>query len=301
MQRPQPTDPSGGGVVSGVGGARLDHVALAAESALDNFVRYYGELGGAWYKGGYDPGFYWGTLRYANGMKVELLEPTPPDRPTDSPAGAEVDATFLRRFLDRNGPGPHHITFKVDDIFPALDAVRAAGFEPVGVSTHQADWKEAFLHPRQSFGVVVQLSQSASPPPDPALAPVLPPLRRRRPGGWASEERASLARIVLLVAELEPATVLFGGLLGGVAHAAGADAAGEWVELAWAESGSIRLHAPRGGELGAWLGERPGRVHHLHFELDDPAGVSAAEPLGEGLWTVPPEANLGVRLLLSAG
>ena len=44
-----------------------DHIAIAAEHAIDNFARYRGDLGGAWVAGMYDPGFYWGQLRFANG------------------------------------------------------------------------------------------------------------------------------------------------------------------------------------------------------------------------------------------
>ena len=82
--------------------------------------------------------------------RVEILQPW---KPEDNP--------FLRRFLDRHGPGPHHLTFKVPDLASALDDARASGFSPVGVDLTNADWKEAFLHPRQATGIVVQMAQAA--------------------------------------------------------------------------------------------------------------------------------------------
>src|SRR6185503_4862643 len=112
-------------------------------------MRYRGDLGGAWVASMYDPGFYWGQLRFANGMTIELLEP------------ADISENdFLRRFLDRNGPGPHHVTFKVADIVAALGQVEAAGYRPVSVNLDNPGWREAFLHPKDAPGIVVQLAQS---------------------------------------------------------------------------------------------------------------------------------------------
>ena len=51
--------------------------------------------------------------------------------------------------------------------------------------------------------------------------------------------------------------------------------------------------------MAAWMGDRRGRVHHLAFAVAEPAAVRDAVPLGDGLWQVPPEANLGVRLVLA--
>src|SRR3954465_8335686 len=75
--------------------ADLDHVAVATEDQQPAWLRYAGELGGQYDGGGPSPGFWAGQVAYANGMRVEVLEP------------ANVDQNdFLRRFLDRNGPGP---------------------------------------------------------------------------------------------------------------------------------------------------------------------------------------------------
>jgi methylmalonyl-CoA/ethylmalonyl-CoA epimerase len=255
--------------------AVLDHIAVASEHALDNFVRYRGDLGGVWVAGMYDPGFYWGQLRFANGMTIELLEP----------ADIEQD-DFLRRFLDRNGAGPHHLTFKVGDIEEAIAAVTAAGYPPVRVNTANDSWKEAFLHPKQSHGIVVQLAQAT--PYDHVPQFELPPPR--------IADSASLVRIVHLVADLEAALGLFERTLGGARGRTTDDS----VDLAWPGAASLCLVEPRHPELIEWIGTRPGRVHHLELTLDHPSAVPGAVAIGEDAWEVAPGDNLGVRLRLHA-
>src|SRR6266498_780258 len=100
----------------------FDHVAIATERWSDAWPRLAGDLGGRWASGGYALGYAPMQLRYANGMKIELLEPHDVER-----------NDFLRRFLDRHGPGPHHFTFKVPDISVMLDTLDANGFPPVNV------------------------------------------------------------------------------------------------------------------------------------------------------------------------
>ncbi len=67
--------------------------------------------------------------------------------------------------------------------------------------------------------------------------------------------------------------------------------------------GRIRLVEARSAALSAWVGHRPGRLHHLAFALTDPASVrgatasdQASASTGGAPFEVPPEANLGVRL-----
>jgi len=249
----------------------LDHVALAVERWEQHWPRFRTELGGEWVAHDDDsaaPGFAAQQLRYRNGMKVELLKP------------ANVEQNdFLRRFLDRNGPGPHHLTFKVGDIVQALETAEASGYRPVNVNLAWDDWKEAFLHPKDIPGVVVQLAQSTGTW---ETAPVagFPGTDLARP--------AVLDRVVHAVADIDEGLRLFEGLLRGERVDKGDDDLGTWIELAWPGPGRIRLvqlHDP-----DPWLGGRAGRVHHLHFTVDgDQAG--AAE--------VGPDDNHGVRLVVA--
>jgi catechol 2,3-dioxygenase-like lactoylglutathione lyase family enzyme len=237
-----------------------------------------------WVAGGEGYGFAPAQVRFAGGMRLEVLEPF----------GVEHN-DFLRRFLDRNGPGPHHLTFKLSDLGAAIDGARALGFEPVGIDRSDPGWQEAFLHPKQSFGIVVQLAQAdhgwESPPP--AELPVAP-----------AGSPAAFTHLTHLVADLDAAVELFSGLLGGrVGDPHATDAlltGGTAVDLSWPGPGRVRLLQPEAGSPEAeWLADRTGRLHHVAFTVADPTVVSGAIPTGHGRLEVPPERNAGVRLLLT--
>jgi catechol 2,3-dioxygenase-like lactoylglutathione lyase family enzyme len=233
-------------------------------------------LGGEWLAGGPDFGFKSAQLRYANGMKVEAL----------APEGWERN-DFLRRFLDRRGPGPHHMTFKVPDIDAALQATEAAGYRPIGVNLTDPHWKEAFLHPKDAPGVVIQLAQSAGEWSSPAPAEFPAPRRGT----------ATLDYVGHAVARFDDGTRLFGALLSGNEVGRGHDEllASDWVEYDWPSGGVVRLF-----EMPAWLDGDTGRLHHVAFTTVDAQEVSDAKPTGDGRYEVPPDANLGLRLLLTS-
>lgn len=254
-------------------GADLDHVALAAETRTELEVRYAGELGGKALAAGVGPGFRWAQLEYANKTVVEMLDPHRVE-----------NNDFLRRFLDRNGPGPHHLTFKVPDFRAALDAASAAGYSPVGVDDSDPNWKEAFLHPKDAPGVVLQLAESHEyvDDRDPTFFPV-----------------TRLDHVGHAVTSLEEGLRLFTGLLGGASVDEGKEDGHRWVELGWPGPGRVRLMEPTGrGPLAEWVGPRRGRVHHLAFAVADPSAVAGAIREG-GHWTVEPSDNLGTRLHLT--
>ena len=254
----------------------LDHVAIALADRAPFWATFAGDLGGRWVGGGESPaGFAVGQLRFANGMKVEAIEPFPPG------AGA-----FLERFLATNGPGPHHLTFKVPDLEGVLERARVSGYEPLGVDLSGEHWKEGFLHPRLASGIVVQLAWAAGElegPPPPELA------------SPSSAAPAELVHVAHAVADLEAALRLFKGLLGARTVDAGAGGGLGWVDLAWAGPGRLRLLA--GDPVERWVGTRPGRMHHLAFRVEDPAAVSGALPRDDW-WEVEPSGPLGTRLVL---
>lgn len=141
----------------------LDHVALATDELQHGWDLFGGLLGGSWAYGGNDPGFWWGQLKFRTGPRIELL------RPTGGP-----DAAFLERFLSARGPGPHHLNFGVSDIARTLSRIRALGIEPVKVNLLSDTWKEAFVHPRDAYGIVIQVAQQSGRPPQPAPPAELP-------------------------------------------------------------------------------------------------------------------------------
>ncbi len=78
---------------------------------------------------------------------IELLE-------SDDPASP------ITRFVAKRGPGIHHICFSVDDLDEALERCRKAGIQLIDEEPRiGAEGKRiAFLHPRSTGGVLVELS-----------------------------------------------------------------------------------------------------------------------------------------------
>jgi methylmalonyl-CoA/ethylmalonyl-CoA epimerase len=81
---------------------------------------------------------------------VELL------RPLSAESG-------VGRFLERNGPGIHHVAYQTDDIDSALEAVKAAGIQPIDERprTGIRNSRVAFLHPKATGGVLTELVEPA--------------------------------------------------------------------------------------------------------------------------------------------
>jgi hypothetical protein len=121
--------------------------------------------------------------------------------------------------------------------------VRASGIEPVGVNLAQPGWKEAFLHPRDAHGIVIQVAQQAGPPPS------APPAELPEPG-----PSSRLDLIEHHVSDLDGAVRLFRSVLDGQLHAAN----GETAELAW--PGGKRIKLVREDSLRSG-----GALHHVRF------------------------------------
>jgi len=253
----------------------FDHVALGLPSRGPFWDVFAGQLGGRWAASGDTwAGFSFAQLRYANGMKVEALEP------------CDGASDFLVRFLAGHGPGPHHLTFKPADLGGTIARAEAGGYRPFGISLGGPRWREAFLHPRRASGIVVQLAWSAGEP-DAAPPAWLPAPRVAQP--------AELVHVAHAVTDLAAALELFKGLMGGRTVDAGAGGGLGFVDLAYQGPGRLRLLA--GEPTAPWVGDRPGRLHSLCFRLADPGGVAGAVAR-DGWWEVAPAPPLGVRLVL---
>ena len=213
--------------------AILDHLAIGTPSLSGGWELFGAILGGTWAYGGNSPGFWWGQLEFAQGPKIELLTPT---------GGPE--AAFLDRFLAARGAGPHHFNFLVTDIEDALSRITASGIEPVGVNLANPDWKEAFIHPRDAHGIVVQVAQQAGSPPTSAAPPEL-----NEPG-----PPSRLDVIEHHVSDLDGAVRLFRDVLDGRLDVTVAGSA----ELTWPGGRRIRLVREDGLPLG-------GALDHVRF------------------------------------
>lgn len=79
---------------------------------------------------------------------VELLAPLGPDTP-------------VGKFLDRRGPGLHHVAYQTADITAELERLRASGVRLIDETprTGIRSSRVAFLHPKSSGGVLTEIVQ----------------------------------------------------------------------------------------------------------------------------------------------
>jgi methylmalonyl-CoA epimerase len=128
----------------------LDHVAIAVKD-LEESVKMYTQLG----------------LKFSNEREVvedqkvktafahidtnahiELLEPT-------------SDQSAIQKFIDKNGPGIHHLCFKVKNVIEKQEELLSKGFrfiypEPkIGAGNCLVN----FIHPKSTGGVLIEISQ----------------------------------------------------------------------------------------------------------------------------------------------
>jgi methylmalonyl-CoA/ethylmalonyl-CoA epimerase len=127
-------------------GTRVSHIGIAVESLSATLPFFRDVLG-----------LPEAPLDDADGAKivgleageslVELLE-------------ADDPASPIGRFVAKRGAGIHHICFSVDDLDATLERCRAAGVQLIDEKPRiGAEGKRiAFLHPRSTGGVLVELS-----------------------------------------------------------------------------------------------------------------------------------------------
>jgi methylmalonyl-CoA epimerase len=79
---------------------------------------------------------------------LELLEPTAADSP-------------IAKFIERRGPGVHHVTLRVDDLREALGRLKARGVRLIDEAPREGAEGAliAFVHPASTHGVLVELKQ----------------------------------------------------------------------------------------------------------------------------------------------
>ena len=82
---------------------------------------------------------------------VVLLAPLAPDTP-------------VGRFLERNGPGLHHVAYQVADIERTLGKLRDSGLELIDEHPRAGirGSRVAFLHPRSTAGVLTEIVEPAA-------------------------------------------------------------------------------------------------------------------------------------------
>ena len=173
----------------------FDHIAIGMPTMADAAPFLAGELGGVPDIGRPSGPYTWGTYRFEGGGSIEIIEPL-------GPRG------FLHRFLAERGPGFHHVTFKVPSLDDVCARAERAGYGIVGRDDSDPEWKEAFLHPKQALGIVVQFAQPG--PAHGAPLPSTPP-----PGVPSPPPPATLLGLRMRAQSRERAVTQWGTVLQG--------------------------------------------------------------------------------------
>jgi len=125
---------------------RLHHLGIAVDD-LDAAIERWVSLFGATLEHREvvpDQGVEAASVR-VGGDRIELLFPLG----VDTPVG---------RFLERRGPGMHHVAFQVDDVAAELDRLRADGARLIDEAPRRGLFglQVAFVHPEATGGVLAE-------------------------------------------------------------------------------------------------------------------------------------------------
>lgn len=131
---------------------KLDHIGIAVLD-LEESRKFYGEVLG--FKVGPPEEIPDRQLRIAfvdvgGGANIELLFPTEPD-------------SAVAKFLQKRGPGIHHLCYRVEDVNQKLKDLKAAGARLIDQEARPGahNMLVAFIHPASAGGVLTELSQPA--------------------------------------------------------------------------------------------------------------------------------------------
>lgn len=128
---------------------KIEHIGIAVKSLKKSNELFSKLLGKSHYKSeevkneGVNTSFF-----KVGENKIELLEATNKDSP-------------IAKFIDKKGEGIHHIAFDVEDIVSEIKRLKCEGFVLLNETPKKgADNKlVAFLHPKSSNGVLIELCQ----------------------------------------------------------------------------------------------------------------------------------------------
>jgi len=131
--------------------ATIDHLAIAVPS-IREALRLFMDVFGAEFMGGADDerlGIRTIQLRLPPGVKIELMEPLNED-------------SYLQRYLEKHGPGFHHMTTFFPDIEQVIPELEERGFEVVDTDLSDSSWRETFVRPRSGFGTLLQIADTTA-------------------------------------------------------------------------------------------------------------------------------------------
>lgn len=131
---------------------KIEHLGIAVKSIEESIKTFETLLGTSCYKieEVHSEGVKTAFLQVGE-SKIELLEATNPESP-------------IAKYLEKRGQGIHHIAFDVEDVQKEIDRLTNEGFTLIQTTPKDgADNKLiAFLHPKSTEGILVELCQEKS-------------------------------------------------------------------------------------------------------------------------------------------
>ena len=126
---------------------RIDHIAIVVDE-MENTLSFWRDALGIELQGLRDVAAEMAQVAFlpAGDCEIELV------RPTTSDSG-------LAKYLQKRGPGMHHVCLEVDDIVEMLSQLKVKGIQLINEEPRQSpDGKKyAFIHPKSTNGVLVEL------------------------------------------------------------------------------------------------------------------------------------------------
>lgn len=128
---------------------KVDHIGIAVKD-LDETLKFYTEALGLEVQGTETVEEQKVKVAFlpVGDTEVELLESTSPDGP-------------IARYIDKKGEGVQHVAFRVENIEEAIAHMKEKGFRMIDEKPRYGAGgaKIAFMHPKSSHGVLVELSE----------------------------------------------------------------------------------------------------------------------------------------------
>ena len=133
---------------NGLGWIRVDHLAIAAQDP-NQATAFWTKLFGLELD-------HW-TISQSGGFRVSQHH-FPQRQIGLEIIGPFQEDSFIQKFIDTRGAGMHHLTIEVEDADAACAWVRAElGIEPLSEPEEDFEWRQFFIHPRDTGGVLVQM------------------------------------------------------------------------------------------------------------------------------------------------
>ena len=129
--------------------SRIDHISIAVKDypeALYFFKDILGAVTGAGAQNN-DMKYHWQIFSFGDLSRLELITPL-------------EEKTFLTKFLNKNkNGGLHHISLQTPDIQNAIRKLEDHDIPYFGYNEYGDFWKEIFIHPKDAFGVLIQIAE----------------------------------------------------------------------------------------------------------------------------------------------